>query len=189
MATRLISAPAAEPLTLADLKAHLNIDGTLDDTALTTLMVVARATVERLARKLLITQTWRVTLDRVPQTGLVFLPLTPVQTVSSVKVADASGTMQTVPGASYLLDLTSEPARLLFTGAVPQPGVAMGGVQIEVVAGYGAAGANVPAPLVHAVRLLTAHWYQTRGDAPAGASIPDDVVALVADWRTRRLVA
>ncbi|WP_237155546.1 head-tail connector protein [Oryzibacter oryziterrae] len=189
MATRLLSAPVVEPITLAELKAHLNLDGSGEDEVLTTLVVVARATIERLTGKLLLTQSWRITLDRLPPGGMLRLPLGPVQTVSAVRVYDAYGTATTWPGSSYTLDLVGEPARLLFNDSLPNPGKRLNGIEIDVVAGFGATAASVPAELVQAVKLLAAHWYATRGDGPNASSVPDDVLALALGHRGLKLIA
>lgn len=188
MGLTLLAAPASEPVTLADLKAHLRIDGDHEDTVLTTLGVVARATVERLSGRALIAQTWRWTFDRLPTGGCVVLPIAPVIAVPSVRVAAADGTMVTVPGADMVLDLVGEPARLAFKGVPPHPGVPIAGIEVEILAGYGPDADAVPAQLVHAVRLLTAHWYAMRGDA-AASTVPEDVAALIAGHRRPRLVA
>jgi uncharacterized phiE125 gp8 family phage protein len=189
MAVRLITPPATEPVSLADLKLHLRIDHAEEDATLTALILVARAAVERLSRRLLLTQTWRVTLDRVPDGGIVALPLAPVQTVTALRVADGAGGWTTWPGAAMVLDLTGEPARIAFRGAVPVPGQALAGIEIDVVCGYGAAAASVPPALVQAVKLLAGHWYEARGDGPGPAPIPADVTALTDGYRSRRLVA
>lgn len=188
MTSRLLSAPAAEPVTLADLKRHLEIDDTASDDFLTPLIVVARAAVERLTGRLMITQSWRLSLDAVPDDGLVRLPVGPVQTVSAVRVYDGLGGSVVWPGSGYTLDLVGEPARLLFHGSLPMPGRRLAGIEIDVVAGYGASVAAVPADLVQAVKLLAAHWYATRGDVEAGG-IPADVAALTGGYRRPRLVA
>lgn len=188
MSLRLTAAPVAEPITLAELKAHLNVAGTADDTLLTTIIVAARATVERLAHRTLLSQNWRLTLDAVPDGGIVPLPLSPLQAVTAVRVADAAGVWTTLPATAYLTDLAGDGPRLLFTGAPPVPGRPIGGLEIDLTAGYGELPADVPPPLVQAVRMLAAHWYRERGNSPA-PKVPDDVVALTAEFRVRRLVA
>ena len=54
MSFRMMSAPVSEPLTLAELKAHLDIDGDEQDELLTSFIVAARTTVERLSGQLLL---------------------------------------------------------------------------------------------------------------------------------------
>lgn len=188
MTSRLLSAPANEPLSVTDLKRHLEIDDGAADDFLTPLIVVARAAVERLTGRLMITQSWRISLDGVPDDGPVRLPVGPVQTVSAVRVFDGLGGSITWPGSAYTLDLVGEPARLLFQGSQPMPGRRLNGIEIDVVAGYGSSAEAVPPDLVQAVKLLAAHWYARRGDMEAGG-IPDDVRALTGLYRRPRLVA
>lgn len=186
MGLTLIAPPAVEPVSLDDLKRHLRIDGTTEDLTLTTLGVVARAAVERLAAKAMITQTWRWSFDRMPPDGILSLPIAPVQTVTGMRVADGAGGHVAVPGDRLVLDVTDEPARLLVKGPVPAPGVAIAGIEVDIVAGYGATVEQVPPLLAAAVRLLTAHWYATRGE-PASAAMPPDVADLLAGYRRRRM--
>lgn len=188
MTSRLLSAPAVEPLSLVELKRHLEIDDAASDDFLTPLIVVARAAVERLTGRLMITQSWRISLDGVGEDGLVRLPIGPVQTVSSVRVYDGLGEATIWPGSAYTLDLVGEPARLLFHGSLPMPGRRLNGIEIDVVAGYGAGLQSVPPDLVQAVKLLAAHWYARRGDMEVGG-IPDDVRELTGVYRRPRLVA
>jgi uncharacterized phiE125 gp8 family phage protein len=71
--------------------------------------------------------------------------------------------------------------------AAPEPGLPAEGIHLDVVVGFGQAGSDVPAPLVQAIRLLVARWFENRGDAPAGTALPPDVAALVAPYRRARL--
>lgn len=188
MIPRLITPPAVEPVSLSDLKSHLAVTHADEDARLSTLLAVARMLVERTTRRRLISQTWRLTLDRIPEGGVLALPLQPVQTVSAVRVADAAGAFTTFPLAGVLLDLADEPARLVFGAGVPTPGRAVAGIEIDLVAGYGPTADAVPAPLAQAVRLLAAHWYAARGTEP-DAAIPADVATLIAGYRVTRIAA
>lgn len=186
MSLVMIAAPAVEPVTLAEMKERLSIDGDREDGVVLTFLAAARIAVERLVRKAMITQSWRVLLDAVPADGVVRLPLSPVQAVPAVRIADASGVLVDWPGAGLLADLAGEPARLVFRRARPVPGVPVAGIAIDVVAGYGSAPEAVPAPLRQAIALLAAHWYANRGMEPAGG-LPEAVIALAEPWRDPRL--
>lgn len=189
MARRLIVAPAVEPVSMSELKAHLRIDHGEEDDVLLATLVVARATVERLSQRALITQTVRLFLDEAPQNGLLRIQVSPVQRIAAARVWTATEVSATLPASGYRLDAVSEPARLLFTDPIPIPHTPIAGIEVDVVIGYGDTGAAVPASLRQAVKLLAAAWYENRGDGPEAAEIPAAVRALTDDFRPRRLVA
>lgn len=187
----MIAAPAAEPVTLAEAKEWLRVDGADEDATIARLIAAARETVERLAGAPLVTQTWRATLDRWPawESGALRLALrvSPVQEVSAVRVRDAAGAPQTIDAAIYQLVGAPDQAEMIFIGAPAAPGRAVAGIEIDCVVGYGAS-ASVPAPLRQAVLECVARWFERRGDAPDQCAIPPVVRDLVAPWRRARLV-
>ncbi len=63
MPAQLITPPVAEPVTLADAKAHLRLDTALDDDYVKSLITMARQYIEEVCWRGLVTQTWELTLD------------------------------------------------------------------------------------------------------------------------------
>lgn len=190
MALVLTSAPAIEPVTLSEAKAHLRIDGSGEDTLLGSLILTSRLHVETALGLALITQTWRLLLDAWPTGEVLELPLRPLQSVDEVRIIAASGDASVVPETDWRADLASTPPRLLRAGAGwPPPGVAAGGIAIDLTAGYGDAAADVPAPIRQALLLLIAHWYENREPRVSGEAIaiPGEVSALLAPYRSVRL--
>lgn len=191
MKAELITAPAAEPVTLAEAKEWLRVDGADEDAAISRLVASAREALERATGRLMATQTWRLSLDAWPApTGdltVMALPLAPVQTIAAVRVFDHAGAAQTIAAAAYQLVGPADAARLLFKSAPAAPGRAVGGIEIECVAGYGAPSA-VPASLRQAVVELVAQWFQQRGDATDARALPETVRALIAPYRRARLI-
>ena len=55
--------PATEPLTLTEAKEHLRVDGTDEDTLITSIITVARKLCENYTNRAFITQTWTQTED------------------------------------------------------------------------------------------------------------------------------
>ena len=58
MALKLVTAPAAEPVTLAEIKEHLRVDSDLEDALISALITAARQWAETYQGRAYITQTW-----------------------------------------------------------------------------------------------------------------------------------
>jgi hypothetical protein len=59
---QLITPPAAEPVTLAEAKAHIRLEHALDDAYVSTLISAARQYIEQVCWRGLVTQTWELVL-------------------------------------------------------------------------------------------------------------------------------
>lgn len=185
----LIAPPAVEPLSLAEAKTWLRVDTTADDDVIGALIASARLVVEALVRRVLVAQTWRIALDQAPASGFV-LPLSPVRSITAIRVFPLAGPAQTLSADIYALDQDLGTARLLFNATPPAPGRLRDGFEIDLVAGFSDTPAGVPAPLRQAMRILIARWYENRGDVEADADLrttPASVAALVAPYRRMRL--
>src|SRR5690242_12268831 len=99
------SPPAAEPVTVADAKAHMRIDTDAEDVLIGSLLLTSRLHIETALSLALITQSWTMTLDRWPKGGQVELPLAPLRSIDEVRVKDERGDPTEVPEQSYLVDL------------------------------------------------------------------------------------
>lgn len=190
MTALLIDPPAIEPVTLAEAKAHLRLTGSDDDDYVAAMITAARLQVESATRRLLIDQTWRFYRDDWPPGGRLDLPIAPVTAVTAVTVYDDAGEPTVLAPGSWLLDAAAVPARLVFTAPRPEPGRPINGIEIDVVAGYGASGLAVPQPLRLAIMTLVARWYEDREGLAYGI-VPSRVAgafeALVAPFRVMRL--
>jgi uncharacterized phiE125 gp8 family phage protein len=185
----ILDGPAVEPVSLAEAKIWLRVDGADEDDLVSTLIVAARLMVETWANKRLISQNWRLVLDGWPDSGILRVPLTPVQAVTRIRTYDVNGVPSVVPPASYTVDSVSEPVRIVAGVNFPAPGRVVSGIEIDLTAGFGATSRSPPASLRQAVLLLVARWYEARGDGAANAdiSLPPDVAALIAPYRSVRL--
>jgi uncharacterized phiE125 gp8 family phage protein len=187
MAAALITPPALEPVSLEDAKAHLRLDTDDDDQLVSAAIVAARVHVEATTRRRLIEQGWRVYLDAWPRKRIVAIPVAPLIAVDAVTVYDLSGAPVVVDEGDYEVDAVSVPGRLVLSAPVPVTvGRAVNGIEIEITAGYGPSGVDVPAPLRQAIMMLVAHWYEHRG--PAGYDLaaelpPFGFEAMVAPYR------
>jgi uncharacterized phiE125 gp8 family phage protein len=182
-------APDAEPVTVAELKAHLRIDGSQEDGLLGDLIRTARSEVEQATGCALLSQDWRLILDAWPVGNCVLLRCSPVREILAVTVYGADGGATVLDPAQMLLDGVSRPARLLFE-APPQPEQALNGIEIDFRAGFGEAATDVPDLLKRAIVVLAGHWFEFRASfAPSDqpVSYPPGYERLVAPFRQRRL--
>lgn len=181
--------PAAEPVTLAEAKAHLRIAHASEDELIGALIRAARDDVERATGIALIDQSWRLTLDRWPRHDTAMLLRHPVKEILSVTVFDEDGAASLIDPADYQLDAGSRPARLLFKER-PDAVRVMNGIEIDFVAGFGEAGPDVPDLLKRAILVLVAHWYEFRAayqpdDQPI--SYPAGYDRIISSYRLRRI--
>lgn len=181
--------PGAEPVTLAEAKQHLKLDHVSEDGLIEGLIRAAREEVEASTGLALIDQSWRLTLDRVPVTKVVRIACHPIREILSVTAFGADGEGALVEPATYMLDPHSRPARLWFSQR-PEARRAMNGIEIDLVAGFGEAGPDVPDALRRAVLVLVAHWFEFRaafGPKAQPVSFPSGYERMIAPWRRGRL--
>ncbi|MFZ5762838.1 MAG: head-tail connector protein [Thermodesulfobacteriota bacterium] len=182
----LITAPAAEPVSLAEAKLHLRVEHAADDALITALIQAARERAEAITRRALISQTWEVYLDEWPSEGFIRLPMPPLQSVASVKYTDTDGVEHTF--SDWAADVASLPGRVVLNHGAAWPSVTLRPVNpiaVRFVAGYGDAAA-VPASIKAAMLLMIGHLYENREESVAGVSIaalPMGAEALLAPFR------
>jgi uncharacterized phiE125 gp8 family phage protein len=183
MKRMLLEGPAVEPVSLAEVKAYLRLDGTADDELVGALIAAARVAVETEIRRVLIEQSWRAILDDWPSDGVI-LPVVPALAVDEVRAIDDDGVATVLAPEHYEFDIVDGSVKLLD----PLPQAAS--FEIDFTAGYGSSGVDVPQPLRLAIRLLVTHWYEQRSavtlsDVPA--AIPLGYRELVAPYRRMAL--
>ena len=181
--------PVAEPITLAEAKAHLRLDTSDEDALLSALIRTARDYLEGQTGLCLVTRLLRLYLDDWPEGKVIQIARGPVQTIEIVTVYDAFGTPVEVGTSGYVLDGTASPARLVLPD---RPGTARGvnGIEIDFTAGFGESGADVPDTLKRAMLLHIAAMFELRGvlsleDQPG--AVPQGYDRLIAPYRMRRL--
>lgn len=174
MALRIITPPASLPVTLDQARRHLRIyangggspvvsdhDQEIEDKI--------AAVVEELENPMgptaraFITQTWELVLDDFPERELR-IPMPPLSSIESIKYLDTVASLQTVPGADYAVDTTSQPGWVSpGLSGWPETYDSINTVVVRFVAGYGASPADVPASARSAI-LLRVEADFDRGD-------------------------
>ncbi len=183
----LTTPPAAEPVSLAEAKAHLRVSHADDDAYISRLIAAARRTVERATSLRLVTQGWSLFADRWPDGPALSLQLSPVTAIADIITYGEDDTPATVDPAHYYLDHVSRPARAVLRDGrtPPRGGRPVNSIEVRFTAGFGAA-SLVPEDLRQAILLTVAHWFDHRGDGGGGA-LPLAAVELLTAHRTVRL--
>jgi uncharacterized phiE125 gp8 family phage protein len=192
MSLVLTAAPAVEPVTLAEAKAHARVDGSAEDAFIDSLIVTSRLHIEAALGLALITQSWTLRLDRWPDSAQVAMPMWPIQSIDGISVAGIDSVPVALAADTYWLDGHGSPPRIVVRGSrFPDPGVTALGIEIQFTAGFGDAPGDVPQPIRHALLMLVAHWFENREPVAVGANsvsrIPDTVSKLLAPFRIARL--
>lgn len=169
-----ISAPASEPLTLAEAKAHLRIltAETYDDTYITALITAARNVVENKTWRSLISQQWSLNLDyselnkfaryatanfSTPDAQIIELEKCPIISVDSITYYDVNNTLQTLAISAYQVDLLREPARVILN-LPPVCYNKLNTFTINFTAGY----STVPETIKSAMKIIISDMYTFR---------------------------
>jgi uncharacterized phiE125 gp8 family phage protein len=194
MKLELLSGPESEPISLSETKQWLRLDGNAEDELLLALIVSARLTIEAYTRRTLITQSWRMILDAWPEPKggndhpTVAIPFAPFQSVTAMRVFDETDTSHSIGSELFYAAAASDGARVFFRALPASPGRALDGIEIDLVAGYGANPADVPEPLRRAILMLVAFWRENRGDGQASQiGISSQAKAIAAPYRRERL--
>ncbi len=154
------AAPAAEPVCLAQAKAHLRVTHAVEDDVIAALLVAARARVEAELGLQIVAAGLSEIFDP-PADGVLRLSRGPLLAVDAVFVGAGAGGWTPLAPVAYAANARTRPPVVVL--AVP----AAYGVRVDYRAGFGSAAVDAPAGLVQAILALTADAYEHRGDPPA----------------------
>ena len=193
-----VAAPVAEPITLAEAKAHLKVTHSSQDDYIGALITAAReqiAGINGWLGRCLVEETFDLKLDFFP--ACIAIPVAPLRSVTSITYLDSEGDSQTL--APSLYQVSGIGASM---GGAIQPAYEQGwpttrdepeAVTVRFAAGYPSDGlspedlaANVPAPVKEALKLLVKQAFDDKdAEDPAGAMQIDKAVErLLAPYRT-----
>lgn len=139
----LYTAPAYEPISLASAKAWLRVDSTTEDALIGSLIVAARAVVEQITNRALVTQTWDWRLADFPSDeDELRVPKPPLASVSSITYIDDAGTTQTWSTDDYDVSTPAGDAcqmgrvKLAYGETWPDTRSDLDAITVRFVAGY-----------------------------------------------------
>lgn len=161
MRVKVITPPAAEPVTASQLREHLRIDSDAEDDYLLRKFGEARTWAEGYLRRAIAQQTLEVAFDEIEE-PLILPYAAPLVSITSMKYLDSSGVEQTLSTSVYSVDDYSEPARisLAYDQSWPTYRSIPNTIKVRYVAGY--ASDAVPTPIITGLELLTGDLYTRR---------------------------
>jgi uncharacterized phiE125 gp8 family phage protein len=179
---RVKTAPSVEPVSLSEMRAQLGITQATDtsrDTIISARIKSAREMVEFYTRSYIINQTIVGYAEKFDGA----MPLKgPVSSIVSVKYTDTSGTQQTIDPANYELDFVAGVLVPAHAYSWPYVRERPNSVQIEYIAGYGAASATVPESIRDAIKFIVGQWEVFQGTIEGGIrplTIPNAAMQLL----------
>lgn len=158
-----LTAPATEPVTLTEAKAHLLVDHTNDDAYITALISVARDAAEKYCNRYFADATAALLFDDLPATSdaPLRLPVPDVQSVDAVAYIDEDNATQAITGTTY----DAEFQYLWPADAWPTANTQ--GVRVQVSVG-------APVEIVavkHAILIYITDLYEHRASTVLGVSV------------------
>ena len=167
---RLVTGPATEPLTYAEVKAFLRLNDDSEQTFVTTLITIARQIVEGQTWRPLISQTWSLQFDKSELTLFISnINKAPIISIDTVSYYDTDNVLQTLSPTLYETDIYGNPARFRLK-SIPSVYDRMGALIVNFVCGYTNAAA-VPQAIKQAMLLIIGHLYENRQDVVTGTQV------------------
>lgn len=178
----------AEPVTLAETKAHLRVIGADEDALITALIIAAREWVENFTGLILVEREVTEAFDGFAH--WMALNAWPIADDATVQLSYIDTDGETVDIADHRLVAVKQPARLMpaFDSYWPSTYSTPGAVTATFTAGYASADA-VPQSLKQAMLLLIGHWFNQREAVAIGVTAQEVPMAVDALCRPYRLVS
>ena len=167
---RLVTGPATEPLTYAEVKAFLRLNDDSEQTFVTTLITIARQIVEGQTWRPLISQSWALQFDASELNLFISnINKAPIISIDTVTYYDVNNALQTLSPTLYETDIYGNPARFRLK-SIPMVYDRMGALIVNFTCGYTNASA-VPQAIKQAMLLIIGHLYENRQDVVTGTQV------------------
>lgn len=187
------TAPAIEPVTLAEAKEHLRVDIDDDNDYIEALIVAARQYAEEYLDRALVSQQLTMRMDTFPyEFELPRPPMATSGTLTATSVtysldpgsaSTAVPTTATLSTTQYRVDRDDTPGRIrtVYNGTWPSHLTDPNSISVTWWAGYGPATSDIPQAIRSAMLMIIGHLYERRlaADSMASNEVPFGVKALL----------
>jgi uncharacterized phiE125 gp8 family phage protein len=178
---RTITPPSSDPVSLAELKAHLRVDFVDDDALISSLSTVATIHAQNKTQRRFVKQTLELVLQSWAD-GRIRIPVAPVllDGIVSIKYVDFSGVTQTLDPTAYVVKTDGYTVSIIATyGTIwpivfpfsPEP------IVIRFTAGE-TDPANVAPNIKHAIKMMVGHFYENRNSVVVAESSRANAIAV-----------
>jgi uncharacterized phiE125 gp8 family phage protein len=189
MTLKLKTAPATAPITLAEVKAHLRVDHTDDDTLIQALLDAAVSHLDGytgILGRCMISQVWELYYDAFPS-GDMQIPLGNIISIDTVEYVDPTTEIYTTwADTNYEVDEKSVEGWIVPIDTWPTAMETTNAVRVTFTAGFGATATSVPAAIRAGMLLMIGNWYENREAVVIGqtvAELPFAARALIDPFR------
>lgn len=205
MSLKLKTAPTSDPVTVAEAKSYLRVDGSDDDTIIGIMIKSATAVIEKYIDQKLIQQTWYQYMDRFPYRtvdawwdGVKELPVSelytpepaiklmigPLVSVNAFNTYADDGVAVLFDSSNYVIDTAGPFGRIaLKLGGVWPTTILrkVNGIEIDFTVGMAASASNLPADLRQAVLDYVSLMYENRGDEKP--AMPVSIITILDQYK------
>lgn len=177
-------APSVRVLSKEVAKAHLRVEGDLEDDLIEALVLAAESRLDGwvgLLGRCMINQTWVASYRGFTSLALA-LPFPDVSSVT-VRYYDSDGIDREIDDTDFRLIETATTTAIEWRDGYGLPSLAVrsDAVRVELVAGYGSEPEDVPEAIRHAIKLLVGGWYENREESVIGVSVTSLPISLAAE--------
>tara|TARA_Y100001938_G_scaffold117553_1_gene162208 strand:- start:5241 stop:5909 length:669 start_codon:yes stop_codon:yes gene_type:complete len=200
-----VTAETVFAITSAELKTHLRIDGSDDDTYISSLVIAVHDWAKKYTQRSLTSQTLELYIDSIYDTDVdikdgyymgidqdisrrsIILPQSPVASITHVKYFDDSDNESTFASSNYYLSNKSAPAKFVLRNGKSYPtGLRVSdALVIRYVAGYGNT-SDVPMAIKQACLAYGAYLFEHRGDGSDNLTVPYQASQLLQPYVIRQ---
>ena len=159
-----VTTPASDVVSLADMKSHLRVTHSLEDTLIEGYIAAAVASIGIDGELGIALGTQSIDEALKYPSRDTYLSISPAQALVAVKYFDADNVEQTADLADFEF-YNGDDWAFVRSDNWPTTYDRPDAVTISYTAGK----ADVPADIIHAVKMIVAHWYQNRADTSEDA--------------------